>query len=198
MSEITFSKWTIHLNSLYVTEGVNKSSMSELQDETHGYMVKTTPSANKTTLLLKLFQGLISSSREIRAPFLTYSGNTKSFFHVPGTKLLPAYDWASCIVLHRIGVRTTQARSHFPKASENGIGPTSVLEEMAYWTEIKAVVLQDGYWEGGWACGVAVMRTLWFKDWQDRLRPLIHVMNRCNAASADSQTQLINRCLEWL
>lgn len=80
--------------------------MSELQDETHGYMVKTTP---RTTVALKppytwnSSKALISSSREIRAPFLTCSGNTKSFFHVPGTKLLPVYDRASCIVPHRIG-----------------------------------------------------------------------------------------------
>lgn len=74
-------------------------------------------SATKTALLLKLFQGLISSSREIRAPFLAWSGNTKSFFLVPGTKLLPVYDRASCIVLHRIGGQDYSNPLPFPKST---------------------------------------------------------------------------------
>lgn len=43
---------------------------------------------------------------------------------------------------------------------------------------------------GGWTRGVAVMRTLWFKNWQDRLRPLIHVMKCYNAASAQQTLKL--------
>lgn len=37
------------------------------------------------------------------------------------------------------------------------------------------------------------MRTLWLKDWQDRLRPLIHVMKCYNAASAQQMMNLMNR-----